>query len=77
MISSIPLLEIINFGTLNPKIFSCISGSATDVAAVNPNGIKRILVNGLSIFFTKSRPVFSYCPRILPRNAPNSTILDS
>ena len=34
-----------------PKIFLCIPASAADVAAVNPNGIKTLLANGLIAFF--------------------------
>ena len=42
-----------------PKTFSWISTSVADTAAVNPNGIKTLLSNGLSTFFIKDKPVFS------------------
>ena len=32
----------------DPKIFLCIPASAPDAAAVNPNGIKALLANGLT-----------------------------
>ena len=32
------------------------------VAAVNPNDIKALLANGLSIFFINGKPVFINCP---------------
>ena len=35
----------------HPKIFLCISASAADPAAVNPNGIKTLLANGSIAFF--------------------------
>ena len=35
---------------------------------VNPNGIKTLLVNGLSTFPIKGKSVFSNGPKILPRN---------
>ena len=31
------------------RLFLCIPASATDAAAVNPNGIKTLLANGLII----------------------------
>ena len=34
----------------DPKIFLCIPASAHDAAAVNPNGIKALLTNGLITF---------------------------
>ena len=46
---------------------SCIA-SVADPAAVNPNGIKTILTNALSVFPIKGNPVFSNGPRSLPRN---------
>ena len=57
-------------------IFLCIPGSAADAAAVNAKGIKKLLANGLIIFFIKGSPVFSNEPRSLPRNPPDSIILD-
>ena len=39
--------------------FLCISASATDAAAVNPNRIKTLLANGLIIFFVNGNLVFN------------------
>ena len=47
------------------------------VAAGNPNGIKILLVNGLSTLFIKGQPFLSNDARSLSRNPPNCTILDS
>ena len=44
-----------------------IAASVADVAAVNPNGIKTLLANGLSTFFIKENPVFSNGPKCLPK----------
>ena len=60
----------------HPKIFLCIPASAADPAAVNPNGIKTLLANGLITIFINCNPVFSNGPRSLPRNPPHRTILD-
>ena len=46
-----------------------------DVAAVNPNGIKTLLANGLSTFPIKGNPVFSNGSKSLPTNPPNCHIL--
>ena len=37
----------------------------SDTAAVNPNGIKTLLANGLSTFPIKGNPVFSHGPKKL------------
>ena len=42
----------------DPRIFLCIPASAADTAAVNSNGIKTVLANGLMTFFINSNPVF-------------------
>ena len=44
------------------KIFLWIPAYAADVAAVNPNGIKILIANGLIAFFVKGYPVFSNGP---------------
>ena len=44
-------------------------------AAVNPNGIKTILDNGLSISSIKGKPVLSNGPRSIPKNPPYCPIL--
>ena len=61
----------------DPKIFLCIPASAADAAAVNPNGIKTFLANGLIAFFINGNPVFSTGPKSLPRNAPDCIFLDN
>ena len=43
---SISSFDIISFIVREPKIFLCISISAGDAAAVNPNGIKTLLAYG-------------------------------
>ena len=58
MISLISLLGIINLVLRVTKIFLWIAASVVDAAAVNPNGIKTLLVKGLSTFPIKSNPVF-------------------
>ena len=50
------------------KIYFWIAASVAAVAAVNPNGIKIFLANGLSTFFIKDKPVFSNGPKSLPKN---------
>ena len=57
--------------------FLCISTSAADAAAVNPNGIKTLLANGLITLFTNSNPNFSNGPRRLPRIPPDCILLDN
>ena len=52
-----------------------IAVSVDDAAAVNPNGIKTILAKNLSTFFIKANPVFSYGPKNLHRNSPDTPIL--
>ena len=49
-------------------MFLWIAESVADAAAVNPNGIKTLLVNGLSTFLIKGYPFFSNCPKCLPKN---------
>ena len=44
--------------------------------AVNRNDIKTLLANGLSKFFIKGKPVFSYGPRSFPLSPPDCTILE-
>ena len=51
------------------------SASVADAAAVNPNGIKTILANGLSTFSIKDNQVFSGGPRSLPANPTDCPIL--
>ena len=53
MISFISSLEI-NAVVPDPNIFLGIAASVVDAAAVNPNGIKTLLANGLSTFSLKA-----------------------
>ena len=57
----------------DPKIFLCIPASAAHAAALNPNGIKTLLADGLIKFFIKGSPVFKNGPINLP---PDCIILD-
>ena len=57
-------------------MFLCTLASAADAAAVNPNGIRKFLANGLITFFINDNPVFSNGTSGLPRNPPDCTILD-
>ena len=50
------------------KILFWIAASVADAAAVNPNGIKSLVANGLRIFFIKGKPAFGNGHRILPKN---------
>ena len=61
----------------DPKIFLCIPASDAAAAAVNPQGIKTYLGNGLITFFIKGNPLFSNEPISLLRNPPDCTILDN
>ena len=75
MISFISSLEIINVVLPDPNIFLWIAASVADVAAVNPNGIKTLLANGLSIFPIKGNPVFTNDIKSLPKNPLDCPIL--
>ena len=46
MISCISSFAIIS-EVLDPNIFFSVAASVADAHAVNPNGIKRLLINGL------------------------------
>ena len=48
-----------------------------DAAAVNPEGVKILLANGLITFFISGNPVFRNEPSNLPRNPPDWIILDN
>ena len=75
--SFISSFETIKVVVPDLNIFLCIPASAADAAAVNPNGIKTLLANGLIIFFINGNPVFSNAPKSLPRNPPDYIILDN
>ena len=57
--SSISSFDIIRVVVPDPKIFLCIPASSADATAVNPNGIKTLLENGLITFFINGNAVFS------------------
>ena len=50
IISSISSFEVINDIVPDPKIFFRIAASVAHAAAVNPNGIKTLLADGVSTF---------------------------
>ena len=52
-----------------------IAPSVADATDVNPNGIKTLLASGLSTFFVKGNPVFSYGPKSLNKNPHDCPIL--
>ena len=52
-----------------------MAASVADAAAVNPNGIKTVLANGLSTFLIKDNPFFSNAPQRLLKNLPHCPIL--
>ena len=53
------------------RVFLCIPSSAVDAAAVNPNGTKTLVANGLITLFISSNPVHSN----RPKGPPDSIIL--
>ena len=54
--------------------FFWIGAFVADTAAVNPNGIKTLLANGVSTFFIKGKSVFGNGPESLSRNPSNCII---
>ena len=56
--------KIINVVIPDPNIFLWIAASVADAAAVNPNGNKTLVSNGLSTFTIKGNPVFNTGPRL-------------
>ena len=70
--SFISSFDITSVVVPDPQIFLCIPASAADTAAVNLEGIKTLLANGLITFFINGNPVFSNRPQSLPRNPPDS-----
>ena len=59
----------------DPNIFLLIAASVADAAAVNPNGIKSYLANGLSTFPIRRKSVFGNGPKCLPKTPPDCPIL--
>ena len=60
--------KIVNVVTLDSNIFLWIATSVSDAAAVNPDGIKTLLANGLSSFFIRGNPGFSNGPKSLSKS---------
>ena len=80
--SSISLFETISVFVCEAKSEGCVqepknffSIPVSAAIAVNPNGIKRLLANGLITLFINGNPVFSNGPRILSRNNPDCIIV--
>ena len=77
--SSDLIVFMISFKTINVvvpdlNIFLWIAASVA-AATVNPNDIKMLSANGVSVFFIKGNPVFSNGPKCLPTNPPDCPIL--
>ena len=75
MIPYISSFENTSAVILDPKILVWIAASVADAAAVNPNGIKTLLANGLRTSSAKGKPAFSISRKRLPRNPPHYTFL--
>ena len=58
----------------DPHLFLWIAASVAAAAAVNPNGTRTLLANGLK-FTINGNPVFNNGPKILPKNPPDCPIL--
>ena len=58
MISSISSFKISNVVMSDPKSLFWINTSVADAAAVNPNGTKTLLANGVSTFFINGQVTF-------------------
>ena len=75
MVSFISSIEIINVVLTDPDIILRIAESVAAATALNPNGIKTLLANGLSAFPIKDNPVYINGPKGLPKNHPDCPIL--
>ena len=73
--SFISSLEIINVVKSDSNIFLWIALSVADNAAVDPNGIKTLLANGLSAFPIKGNPGSGNGPKSLLKYPPDCPIL--
>ena len=74
MISSIYSFEVINVAIPESEICLWIPATA---AAVNPNSIKTLLADGISVIFIKGETGLSNGPQSLPKSPPDYTCLDS
>ena len=75
LISSLEIANVVCFAKSeghvpDPNFFLWIAASVAYAAAVNPNGIKMLLANGLSTFPIKGNPVCSNGSKSLPNNPP-------
>ena len=66
--SSISSFDIISAAVPEPKIFLCFPSSVVHAAAVNPNGIKRLLAKRIITIFINVNPIFRNGAKILPKN---------
>ena len=73
--SLISSFDTINVVIPDPNMFLWIAASVADAAVVNPNGIKTLLANGLSTSSNKGDLVFNNCPKSLPKNPPDFSVL--
>ena len=84
IVFSISAFEIINGivhfakykGCPKPQIFFWIAVSVADANAVDPSGIKTLLVEGMSTFIN-DKPTFINRPRTLPRTRPSRFLIFS
>ena len=77
IISFISSFDIIITVMCDPKISFLIAAFVADAAAVNPNGITRLLANGFSTFFIKDKSIFNNVPESQPKLSPDCSILDN
>ena len=57
------------------QYYFSIAATVTDAAAVNSNGIKTLLANGLNTVFIKGKPFLSNGPKRQPKNPPDCPVL--
>ena len=62
-------------GKSDPDILCWIAASVVAITAVNLNGIKTLLANGLNAFFIKGNSFFSNGPKSQPKNTTDCPIL--
>ena len=65
------------FATPDLSIIFWITAFVADAAAVNPNGIKKPLANGVSAFFIKGKLFFGNGPESISRNQSSCIIFDN
>ena len=72
--TNVALPDLTIFLWIAASVANAADANAAD-AAVNLNGIKMLLANGLSTLPIKGKPVFSNGPRSLPKKSPDCLIL--